>query len=229
MNFLQGYLSFFNDFHPLVLRNLEMMPINRLSKISNLQPLNNSMSQRYLIKGQTGVVLKRFFRFRWLIVFLFVAFTSVVACSTGDDVKAIRQLVSEGVRLGEEHDIGGLIKLVTDDFEGLPGNLDRREIRRFLWLVFKRYGEFHILHPLPKVTLESEGGSASATFPFLIVKKETTVPELKSLYEDPQRWLEEVGKNADLYLIKLDLVKTDGNWLVKRAHVESFKRGSFNE
>ena len=167
--------------------------------------------------------------FRWLSILLFLAVISVGACSTEDDVRAIRQLVSDGVRLSEEHEIGGLIKLATDDFEGLPGNLDRREIRRFLWLAFKRYEEFHILHPLPKVTLESEGRSASTAFPFLIVKKETTVPELQGLYEDPQRWLEEVGKNADLYLIKLDLVKTDGNWLVKRAHLESFNRRSSNE
>jgi len=227
MNFWEDICHFFNDFHPLVLRNIEIMPISRLSKYSFLQPCNESMSQRYLTKREAGSVLNRLFR--WLIVFLFLAVISVSACSTKDDVRAIRQLVSDGVRLSEEHDIGGLITLATDDCEALPGNLDRREIKRFLWLVFKRYGEFHILHPLPKVTLESEGRSATAAFPFLIVKKETTVPELQGLYEDPQRWLEEVGKNADLYLIKLDLVKTDGDWLVKRAHVESFNRRSFNE
>ena len=96
-------------------------------------------------------------------------------------------------------------------------------------MAFKRYEEFHLLHPIPKVTLESEDSAASTAFPFLIVKKETAVPELQGLYEDPQRWLEEVGKNADLYLINLDLVKTDGDWLVKRAHLESFNRRSFNE
>ena len=83
-----------------------------------MQPHNESMSHRYLIKRQDCIVLNR--PFRWLIVFLFLAVISVGACSSDDNVGAIRQLVSDGVRLSEEHEIGGLIKLATDDFEGLP-------------------------------------------------------------------------------------------------------------
>ena len=56
-----------------------------------------------------------------------------------------------------------------------------------------------------------------------------TIPDVKDLYEEPRRWLEKVGENADLYQIKLELLKTDGKWLVKQAHLEGFKGLGFSE
>ena len=44
---------------------------------------------------------------------------SVGSCAREDDVTAIRQLIREGARLAEEHDIGGLIELTTEDYEAL--------------------------------------------------------------------------------------------------------------
>ncbi len=61
------------------------------------------------------------------------------------------------------------------------------------------------------------------------MKKETTLPKLKELYEDPQRWLETVGENADLYRLKLELVRDGGDWLVKEALLERFTGVSFAE
>lgn len=71
--------------------------------------------------------------------------------------------------------------------------------------------DFNILYPRPSVELKPDKRSASSVFPFLIVKKETTLPKLKELYEDPQRWLETVGENADLYRLKLECVKQNGD------------------
>jgi hypothetical protein len=52
---------------------------------------------------------------------------------------------------------------------------------------------------------------------------------MKELYEDPQKWLEEVGENADLYRLKLELIKLDGRWVAKRALLERFTGVSFEE
>lgn len=135
--------------------------------------------------------------------------------------------MKEGARLGEKHALGEIFDLTTEDFTAFPGKLDRRETRRILFLAFRHYGEFRILYPQPDVEVQSDRVSASAVFPFLIVKKDVSLPNLKNLVEEPQRWLEAVGENADLYRLKLDLVKAEGRWVVRQALLQRFTGVSF--
>ena len=165
----------------------------------------------------------------WLLVLLLVAVSGVESCSSKDEETAIRELVKNGATLGEEQDIKGLINLTTEDFLALPGDLGRQETRRILFVAFRHYQDFKILYPRPSVELKPDKRSASAVFPFLIVKKEAALPKLKELYEDPQRWLETVGENADLYRLKLECLKQNGDWLVKQARLERFTGTSFSE
>jgi len=165
----------------------------------------------------------------WVVYLLLITGSLFPACSSKDEEAVIRELVKKGAILGEEQDIKGLMNLTTEDFRALPGDLERQETRRILFVAFRHYQDFKILYPRPSVDLKPDKRSASAGFPFLIVKKETTFPKLKELYEDPQRWLETVGENADLYRMKLEWIKQDGEWLVKQARVERFTGTSFNE
>jgi len=165
----------------------------------------------------------------WLVVLLLLFMSGLESCSSKDEETAIRELVKKGATLGEEQDIKGLMNLTTEDFLALPGDLGRQETRRILFVAFRHYQDFKILYPRPNVELKPDKGSASAVFPFLIVKKETTLPKLKELYEDPQRWLETVGENADLYRLKLEWVKQNGDWLVRQARLERFTGRSFSE
>ena len=165
----------------------------------------------------------------WLVVLLLLFMSGLESCSSKDEETAIRELVKKGATLGEEQDIKGLMNLTTEDFLALPGDLGRQETRRILFVAFRHYQDFKILYPRPNVELKPDKRSASAVFPFLIVKKETTLPKLKELYEDPQRWLETVGENADLYRLKLEWVKQNGDWLVRQARLERFTGRSFSE
>jgi hypothetical protein len=164
-----------------------------------------------------------------VVLFPLLILACLLSCSSGDETTAIRELIKQGAQLGEEHDISGLINLTSDDFVALPGNLDRRETRRILWLAFRHYGSFKVLYPLPSVDLKPDRRSASAVFPFLILRKDASFPKLKDLYEDPQKWLEEAGENADLYRLKLQLIKLDGRWVAKQALLERFTGISFEE
>jgi len=150
-----------------------------------------------------------------------------LSCGKGDNVQAIRELIDKGAVLGEKHDIGGLMKLATEDFLALPGDLDRQSAKAILWRAFKYYGVFKVLHPLVKVTVDSEGKKASAGFPFLIVRENVFFPGLKDLAEDPRRWLEEVGENADLYSLDMELVKDNSEWFVRKALLKRFTGRSF--
>ena len=165
----------------------------------------------------------------WLVVLLLLFMSGLESCSSKDEETAIRELVKKGATLGEEQDIKGLMNLTTEDFLAMPGDLGRQETRRILFVVFRHYQDFKILYPRPSVDLKPDKRSASAVFPFLIVKKETTLPKLKELYEDPQRWLETVGENADLYRLKLEWTKQNGDWLVRLARLERFTGRSFSE
>jgi hypothetical protein len=153
----------------------------------------------------------------------------LASCSSKDEETAVRELVKRGASLGEEQNIKGLMDLTTEDFFAMPGEVGRQETKRILFLAFRHYQNFRILYPRPSVELKSDKHWASAVFPFLIVKKETSIPKLKELYEDPQQWLETVGENADLYRLRLECVKRNGDWLVKQARLERFTGTSFSE
>jgi hypothetical protein len=168
-------------------------------------------------------------RWGWLFVLLLIVVSGLQSCSSKDEESAIRELINKGATLGEEQDIKGLMSLTTEDLLVLPGDLGRQETRRILFLAFRHYQDFKILYPRPSVDLKPDKRSASAVFPFLIVKKETTIPKLQELYEDPQRWLETVGENADLYRLKLECLEQNGDWLVQQARLERFTGTSFSD
>jgi hypothetical protein len=154
----------------------------------------------------------------WVILFAFVT-----SCSPKDDVSAIRKLIKKGAELAEDHDVGGIMELTTDDLVALPGQHNRLEIKRIVWTALMHYGKFKVLYPEPSVNLTSNESKASSRVYFLIVKKDRKVPELKELYQDPGRWLEQVGENADLYQLNLQMIKKNGDWLVNQALLEGFK------
>lgn len=67
----------------------------------------------------------------------------------------------------------------------------------------------------------------SATIYFVIMRQNLSLPGLKKLYDNPQQWVEAVGEKADLYQLKLQLSKKDGDWQVKTAYLKPFKGFGF--
>lgn len=164
-----------------------------------------------------------------LAIFSLIPFFFLTSCSVKDEAEVIRQLVKEGATLAENHDISGLMKLTTEDFLALPGPHDHRGVKRILWWAFMHYKKFKVIYPEASVDIEPSGLAASAKVYFLILKKDRSFPKLDELYKDPQGWLDEVGENADLYRLKLQLLKENGDWLVRRAHLELFRGLGFSE
>jgi hypothetical protein len=160
---------------------------------------------------------------------LFFFFFWMATCSQKDDVQVIRELIKEGAKLAEEHNIKGIMELTTEDVVALPGHHNRLAIKRLLFSAFMHYGKLKVLYPKPSVDLSTTDNSATSTIYLLIVKQDRTIPDLKDFYEEPRRWLEAVGENADLFQIKLQLLKKDGKWRVKQAHLEGFKGLGFSE
>ena len=163
-----------------------------------------------------------------LVTLLLITLFILAACAKEDDTEQIRELIKEGARLAEEHNIAGLLKLTTEDFVARPGKHDGREVKGILWYAFNHYGNFRVMYPEPSVDLEESGRAASAKVYIMIVQKERSIPELKDLYKDPRGWLEEVGETADLYRLKLELLKKNEDWLVRSVLLEPFRGVGFS-
>ena len=183
------------------------------------------MSPTLFIRMRIGVCNQSLAR---LVAFLLITLFTLAACAKEDDTDQIRKLIKEGARLAEEHNIASLLELTTEDFVAHPGEHDGREVKGILWYAFNHYGNFKVMYPEPSVDLKEGGRAASAKVYIMIVQKERSIPELKDLYKDPRGWLEEVGETADLYRLKLELLKNKENWLVRSVLLEPFRGVGFS-
>ena len=153
---------------------------------------------------------------------------SILSCGDRDDAAAIRKLIDHAKTLAEDHQIGDLMDLTTKGFSDSPGQHDARSVRGILFVAFKHYGTFDIRYPRPSVDVEKGATTAEATIHFMIVSQDKPMPELKDLYGDPQAWLEKAGEKADLYRLKLDLIKQEGDWRVQIADLSTLKGMTFS-
>ena len=71
---------------------------------------------------------------------IFTFFFWAAACSETDDAQLIRAMIKKGAELAENHDVGALMDLATDDVIALPGHHNRLEIKRIIWSAFMHYG-----------------------------------------------------------------------------------------
>jgi len=154
--------------------------------------------------------------------------SSCRGCEERDDESAIRALIQNGADLAEKKALGDLMALTTPDFTARPHDMTRQEVKGVLLVAFRRYGTFTIRHPSPSVEIAPSERSATAELPFLIVSEDRDIPDIDRLYDDPESWLEQVSEMADLYHLKLDLVKEDGDWKVEKARMRGTRGlGSF--
>ena len=163
---------------------------------------------------------------RTLIVTLVIG-ALCLACARDNDAEQIRTRIAAGIDLAEAHEIGGLLKLASEEIRAMPMNLDRRGIKGVLWQSFKRYGAFVILYPRPTIEIGENAEEASTRFPFLIVKKENPIPGLEGVRDDPMAWVDAIDDAADLYSLRLEWIKQDGDWLVALAFLERFSGVGF--
>jgi len=168
-------------------------------------------------------------RIRILIVLLPILLvgTLYTACTRDDDSEQIRMHIAEGVNLAEAHAIGDLLQLATKDLRAMPMNLDRRGVKGVLWQAFKHYGAFTVLYPRPTIAITADAREATTQFPFLIIKKGNPIPGLEKLRDNPMAWIDAVGDAADLYHLRLQWIKKDGDWRVDLAWLERFEGTEF--
>jgi len=141
-------------------------------------------------------------------------------CGGGtDEEQEVRATIAAAVTLAERNDLGGLMRLTTDDFVAHPGSVGRREVRGVLLAAFKRYGRFSIRHPRPGVDLGEDRRSAAARVPFVVIREGAAAPDLGGLVDDAEAWMERVAGMGDAYYLELEFRKDGGEWRVSRARI----------
>jgi hypothetical protein len=144
----------------------------------------------------------------------------LIGCGRKDDTRLIRELIDSSARLAEAHRIGDLMEGATTGFLALPANYNRRTTRGILYRVFKFYGDFKIRYPQPIIRLDKHSGTAKSTIHFILVRQDMDLPALKDLVNAPQLWLKAARQKADIYQLKLDLIKSNKHWLVEKAYIQ---------
>ncbi len=146
------------------------------------------------------------------------------ACAKTDREEQAYQLIKQGVELAEGHNLNGLMELTQDNFNAGPGNRSRQDVRRILFVAFKRFGKFSIHHPRPIVRVLDDGERAIVRMKFLIASQAQDFPELKLLYEDTAAWIAAVDEHADMYALSMELEYKSDKWLVKKARISGFAK-----
>jgi hypothetical protein len=117
--------------------------------------------------------------------------------------------------------------MTTEGFTAMPGGYNRATTRGILFRAFKYYGNFKIHYPHPTIHIDDQTHRSTATVYFIIVRQDQEFPDLRELTENPREWLDKAGEKADLYQLKLDWIKTDGDWRVEQAQIQGFKGTGF--
>jgi len=145
-------------------------------------------------------------------------------CSKTDREEEVYRFIQQVVELAEGHKLGGVMDQTQDGFSVDPGNHSSKEVRRVLFVMFKRFGRFRILYPKPSVKLSEDERTAVVKMNFLITTKDKPFPELELLYADSAAWLKSVDERSDVYTLSMELGYEAGGWLVRKARISGFAR-----
>lgn len=160
---------------------------------------------------------------------LLLGFSCGLCGEETSDEEQIRKIIQKAVELAEKKDIGGIMKMASEDFLAMPRRMGRRETKGMLFYVFQRYKDLSILYPRPSVSVEPGAPMGSASVVFLLLRGGDTRPDVEGLADDLEQWVEKVGDYTRLYRLKITFIKADDDWLVQRAHLERFKGLGFGQ
>lgn len=162
---------------------------------------------------------------RLLLIVFIVAFALPACEKETSDEAQIRALVTEAVELAEKHDSSALVELTANEFVAEPGNRNRQDVSGILLIAFRRYGQFEVKHPDYSVSIDENGRDASATIPFLLVKKgQQNKADFDALSADPRSWVDAAtGALGDPYTLEIEFKKLRDEWKVNRVRIRGIK------
>ncbi|MEO8747793.1 MAG: hypothetical protein ABI379_09105 [Rhodanobacter sp.] len=117
---------------------------------------------------------------------------TISACRRTPDEIQVRQAIASGVRAAEEANAGGVVAILTDDFDGNAGALDRRALSAMV-RVFALRGE-SLKANLGPISIERRGQRLVASFSLTLRAGGRLLPEQMGVYQVESAWRNEDGR-----------------------------------
>lgn len=123
---------------------------------------------------------------------LLVLSFALSACRHTPDEEQVRQAIAAVSNAAEAGSANGVAKLLSDDFDGNRGELDRRTLAKLVRITALR-GE-RISVAMGPIDIEHRGERLVATFTVTLSRRSRLLPDHMGLYQVESAWRKEGGE-----------------------------------
>ena len=118
----------------------------------------------------------------------------LVSCQRTPAEQQIRQAIDAAATAARANDVSGVLDVVSDDFTGNDGDLDKRGLHRLLAVRVLRQDQTGVL--VSPIAFERKGDRIVATFNLVLTggKPGALLPEQSSIYAMTTAWRQEGGE-----------------------------------
>ncbi len=115
----------------------------------------------------------------------------LTGCHHGSDEEQVRAAVAQAASAARGNDSGGVLNVVTDDFVGNDGDLDRHGLRQLLALRTLRHDSTGVL--VGPVSIDRQGDRLIAKFTLTLTggKPDSLLPDQVAVYSMTTAWRRE--------------------------------------
>jgi hypothetical protein len=117
---------------------------------------------------------------------LALAFVACAGCRHTPDETRVREAIASARQAAEQSDAGGVVKPLSEDFDGNGGRLERKDIANLMRLARLR-GE-HIGAMLGPISVEQRGERLVADFTVTLTQGSRLLPDAAGVYEVETAW-----------------------------------------
>ena len=121
-----------------------------------------------------------------------ISMLALAGCRHAPDEEQVRQAIASVAHAAEAGDASGVVKPLTDDFDGNAGDLDKRTLANLMRLVGLR-GD-HIGVTTGPISIEHRGGRMVANLTVTLTSGGHVLPDQLVVYQIESAWRKDDGQ-----------------------------------
>jgi ketosteroid isomerase-like protein len=125
-------------------------------------------------------------------LFLAVTIVALTGCRHAPDEDQVRQAIAAVAHAAQTGDAGGVVKPLTDDFDGNAGDLDKRALANMMRLVGLRGDHIGVI--TGPVGIEHRGDRMIATLTVTLTSGGHVLPDQLGVYQVQSAWRKDDGQ-----------------------------------
>ncbi len=121
-----------------------------------------------------------------------ISMLALAGCRHTPDEEQVRQAIAAVAHAAEAGDVGGVVKPLTDDFDGNAGDLDKRTLANMMRLVGLRGDPIGVT--TGPISIEHRGDRMVATFTVTLTSGGHVLPDQLGVYHIESAWRKDDGQ-----------------------------------